>query len=290
MDKFKGTGVAIVTPFKENGDIDIDALEKVTEHIISGGCEYIVMLGTTGETATQSKEEKLKVVNTIMRINNKRVPLVMGIGGNNTQEILNTIRDFNFDGIDAVLSVSPYYNKPNQQGIINHYTAIADKSPRPVILYNVPGRTGSNMTAATTLKLAQHDNIIGMKEASGNMEQCMEIIKNKPEDFLVISGDDALTFPFMSLGMDGVISVVAHAYPKDFSEMVRLCLKGDFVTARKMHYRMLETSTTIFADGSPGGIKTILEHMGICGSTVRMPLAPVSEEVKNKLIELVKNY
>lgn len=290
MEKFKGTGVAIVTPFKANGDVDIEGLEKVTEHLISGGVEYIVMLGTTGETATQSKDEKKQVVDTILRINNGRVPLVMGIGGNNTQEVINTINGFNFEGIDAVLSVSPYYNKPNQQGIINHYTAIADVSPRPVILYNVPGRTGSNMTAATTLHLAKHDNIIGMKEASGNMEQCMEIIKNKPEGFLVISGDDALTYPLMSLGMDGVISVVAHAYPKDFSDMVRLCLKGDFVAARKLHYRILDISTTIFADGSPGGIKAILEHMGICGSTVRMPLAPVSEEVKNKLIELVKNY
>jgi 4-hydroxy-tetrahydrodipicolinate synthase len=290
MEKFKGTGVAIVTPFKTNGGVDIEGLEKVTEHLISGGVEYIVMLGTTGETATQSKDEKKQVVDTILRINNGRVPLVMGIGGNNTNEVLTTLKDFNFEGIDAVLSVSPYYNKPNQQGIINHYTAIADASPRPVILYNVPGRTGSNMTAATTLHLAKHDNIIGMKEASGNMEQCMEIIKNKPEGFLVISGDDALTYPFMSVGMDGVISVVAHAYPKDFSDMVRLCLKGDFVAARELHYRILDISTTIFADGSPGGIKAILEHMGICGSTVRMPLAPVSEEVKNKLIELVKNY
>ncbi len=290
MEKFKGTGVAIVTPFKTNGEVDVEGLEKVTEHIISGGVEYIVMLGTTGETATQSKDEKQLVVDTIKRVNNNRVPLVMGIGGNNTQEIIATIQDFNFEGIDAVLSVSPYYNKPNQQGIINHYTAIANASPRPIILYNVPGRTGSNMTAATTLHLAKHDNIIGMKEASGNMEQCMEIIKNKPEGFLVISGEDALTYPFMSLGMDGVISVVAHAYPKDFSDMVCLCLKGDFVAARKLHYRILDISTTIFADGSPGGIKAILEHMSICGSTVRMPLAPVSEEVKNKLVELVKDY
>lgn len=290
MEKFKGTGVAIITPFKANEEIDFAALEKVTEHIISGGCEYIVMLGTTGETATQSAAEKQQVVDTIKQVNNNRVPLVMGIGGNNTREIVETIKGFNFDGIDAILSVCPYYNKPNQQGIINHYTAIADASPRPIILYNVPGRTGVNMTAATTLKLAEHKNIIGMKEASGNMEQCMAIIKDKPADFLVISGDDALTLPFMSLGMDGVISVIAHAYPADFSEMVRLSLKGDFEAARKLHYKVFESSTTIFADGSPSGIKIMLEEMGICGSTVRMPLAPVNDAVKAKLIELVKNY
>lgn len=290
MEKFKGTGVAIITPFKENEEIDFPALEKVTEHIINGGCEYIVMLGTTGETATQSAAEKRQVVDTILKANNKRVPLVMGIGGNNTREVIATIKDFNFDGIDAVLSVCPYYNKPNQQGIINHYTAIADASLLPIILYNVPGRTGVNMTAATTLKLAEHKNIIAMKEASGNMEQCMAIIKDKPADFLVISGDDSLTLPFMSIGMDGVISVVAHAHPADFSEMVRQSLKGDFEAARKLHYKTFESSTTIFADGSPSGIKIMLEQMGICGSTVRMPLAPVNNEVKAKLIELVKNY
>jgi len=290
MEKFKGTGVAIVTPFKSNEEIDFAGLEKVTEHIISKGCEYIVMLGTTGETATQSSEEKQQVVNTIKQVNNNRVPLVIGIGGNSTREVVATIKAFNFDGIDAVLSVCPYYNKPNQQGIINHYTAIADASPRPIILYNVPGRTGINMTAATTLQLAQHTNIIGMKEASGDMEQCMAIIKDKPADFLVISGDDSLTLPFMSIGMDGVISVIAHAYPTDFSAMVRHCLKGDFETARKLHYRIFESSTNIFADGSPSGIKIMLEQMGICGSAVRMPLAPVSNTVKAQLIELVKNY
>lgn len=290
MERLKGTGVAIITPFTATEEVDYVGLEKVTEHLISGGCDYIVMLGTTGETATLSKEEKQQVVQTIKRVNNGRVPLVMGIGGNNTREIIETIKAFDFNGVDALLSVSPYYNKPNQQGIINHYTAIADACPRPVILYNVPGRTGSNMTAATTLKLAQHPNIIGMKEASGNMEQCMTIIKNKPADFLVISGDDALTLPLLAAGMDGVISVIAHAFPADFSNMVRLGLKGDFEGARALHYRMLESSITIFADGSPSGIKIMLEEMGICGSTVRMPLAPVNDEVKAKLISLVKNY
>jgi 4-hydroxy-tetrahydrodipicolinate synthase len=290
MNKFRGTGVAIVTPFKANNEVDFEGLENVTNHIINGKCEYIVILGTTGETATLNKQEKQQVVDTIKRINNGRVPLVMGIGGNNTAEILETIAHFDFTGFDAVLSVSPYYNKPNQQGLIYHYTAIADACPRPVILYNVPGRTGSNMTAATTLTLAKHPNIIGMKEASGNMEQCMAIIKNKPDDFLVISGDDAITLPLIGAGMDGVISVIANAYPADWSEMVRLALAGDFVAARKLHYKLLDLSITIFADGSPGGVKELLNYMNICGTHVRLPLYPVNDEVKNKLLDMAKNY
>lgn len=290
MNKFRGTGVAIVTPFKANNEVDFEGLENVTNHIINGKCEYIVILGTTGETATLNKQEKQQVVDTIKRVNNGRVPLVMGIGGNNTAEILETIAHFDFTGFDAVLSVSPYYNKPNQQGLIHHYTAIADACPVPVILYNVPGRTGSNMTAATTLTLAKHPNIIGMKEASGNMEQCMAIIKNKPDDFLVISGDDALTLPLIGAGMDGVISVIANAYPADWSEMVRLALAGDFVAARKLHYKLLDLSITIFADGSPGGIKELLNYMNICGTHVRLPLYPVNDEVKNKLLDMAKNY
>ncbi|KAB2918059.1 MAG: 4-hydroxy-tetrahydrodipicolinate synthase [Bacteroidetes bacterium] len=290
MNKFRGTGVAIVTPFKANNEVDFEGLENVTNHIINGKCEYIVILGTTGETATLNKQEKQQVVDTIKRVNNGRVPLVMGIGGNNTAEILETIAHFDFTGFDAVLSVSPYYNKPNQQGLIHHYTVIADACPVPVILYNVPGRTGSNMTAATTLTLAKHPNIIGMKEASGNMEQCMAIIKNKPDDFLVISGDDALTLPLIGAGMDGVISVIANAYPADWSEMVRLALAGDFVAARKLHYKLLDLSITIFADGSPGGIKELLNYMNICGTHVRLPLYPVNDEVKNKLLDLAKNY
>lgn len=286
MNNLKGTGVAIVTPFKSNEEIDFAGLEKVTEHIINGKCEYIVVLGTTGESVTLTKEEKQQVADTIKRVNNGRVPLVIGIGGSNTREVLDYIGHFDFTGFDAVLSVSPYYNKPNQQGIINHYTAIADASPLPIILYNVPGRTGSNMTAATTLKLAQHKNIIGMKEASGNFEQCMQIIKNKPEGFLVISGDDAITLPLIAAGMDGVISVIANAYPADFSEMVRMALAGNFEAARKLHYKLLDLSITIFADGSPGGIKELLNYMNICGTAVRPPLANVSAEVKTKLLEL----
>jgi 4-hydroxy-tetrahydrodipicolinate synthase len=290
MELFKGTGVAIVTPFTINEEIDFPALERTVEHIISGKCEYIVVLGTTGETATLSREERQEVVDCIKRVNNGRVPLVMGIGGNNTRELIEYIREFDFRGFEAVLSVSPYYNKPNQQGIINHYTAIADACPRPVILYNVPGRTGSNITAATTLKLAEHPNIIGIKEASGNFEQCMAIIKNRPAGFLVISGDDAITLPLIGAGMDGVISVIANAYPKDFSEMVRLALADNLEAARKFHYKLLDLSTTIFADGSPGGIKELMNYMEICGTTVRPPLAPVSDEVRTKLLDLAKNY
>lgn len=280
----------MVTPFTTAGEVDFAALEKITEFLIAGKVEYLVMLGTTGETATLTKAEKLQVVATIKEVNNGRVPLVIGIGGNNTQEIQDNIKEFDFTGIEAVLSVSPYYNKPNQQGIIAHYTAIADASPRPVILYNVPGRTGSNITAITTLQLAKHPNIIGTKEASGNFEQCMHIIKNRPDGFLVISGDDALTLPLMGAGMDGVISVIANAYPDDFSEMVRKANDGDFETARKLHYKLLDLSITIFADGSPGGIKEIMQHMGLCTNYVRLPLAPVGEEVKNKLLELAKGY
>lgn len=290
MNKFRGTGVAIVTPFKANNEVDFEGLENVTNHIINGKCEYIVILGTTGETATLNKQEKQQVVDTIKRVNNGRVPLVMGIGGNNTAEILETIADFDFTGFDAVLSVSPYYNKPNQQGLIHHYTAIADACPRPVILYNVPGRTGSNMTVTTTLTLAKHPNIIGMKEASGNMEQCMAIIKNKPDDFLVISGDDAITLPLIGAGMDGVISVIANAYPADWSEMVRLALAGDYVAARKLHYKLLDLSIAIFADGSPGGVKELLNYQNICGTHVRLPLYPVNDEVKAKLLDMAKNY
>jgi 4-hydroxy-tetrahydrodipicolinate synthase len=287
---FRGTGVALVTPFKASGEIDFGSLEKIVEHVTKGGVEYLVILGTTGETVTLSKKEKKSVFDFIKEKNRGRLPLVAGIGGSNTQEILETISEFDFKGISAVLSVSPYYNKPNQQGIYLHYKAIADACPVPVILYNVPGRTGSNMTAETTLRLAKEKNIIGMKEASGNFEQCMEIIKNKPADFLVISGDDAITLPLLSCGMDGVISVIANAYPSDFSEMVRLGLKGDFEKARKLHYRLLDLSKIIFTDGSPGGIKAFLEIMKLCENVVRLPLAVVGEETHKKIREMAKNY
>lgn len=282
---FTGTGVAIVTPFTTAGEIDFTALGKLIQHLIAGSVDYLVVLGTTGETATLSKEEKKKIYSYVAEQAAGKITLVAGIGGNNTREVVENIEHFNYTGYTGILSVSPYYNKPNQQGIYLHYKAVAECTDKPVILYNVPGRTGMNMTADTTLRLA-HDftNFVAMKEASGNFDQCMEIIKNKPNAFQVISGDDAYTLPFISMGMDGVISVVANAYPQQFSDMVRKALAGQIADARTMHYALLDIMKLIFADGSPGGIKVILEAMGICGPSVRLPLAPVNEQVKVQLL------
>src|ERR1700752_970758 len=249
----KGTGVAIITPFTKSGKVDLAGLTNVVNHIIKGKCEYIVVLGTTGETATLSTEEKMEVVAHIIKENKKRVPLVLGIGGNNTHEVIETIKHVDLSAFSAILSVSPYYNKPSQRGIYEHYKAIAKSTSKPIILYNVPGRTASNISAETTLKLAHNfKNIVGIKEASGNLEQCMAIYNEKPKDFLVISGDDNLTLPLLACGADGVISVLANVYPKDFSEMVRCGLKGDFTTARKLHYKTFEITNQLFADGNPG--------------------------------------
>ena len=290
MINLYGTGVAMVTPFNSDGSIDFSALKKLTRHLIDNQVEYLVVMGTTGETATLSATEKRQIFDAVLEENSGALPVIAGLGGNNTQELIGALKAFNFDGISAVLSVSPYYNKPNQTAIKAHYTAIADASPLPVILYNVPGRTGSNMNASTTLELAEHANIIAMKEASGNFEQCMEIITHRPKDFYVLSGDDALTLPFMSMGMDGVISVMANAYPRNFSEMVRMGLGGNFKAARELHYGMLDIMNEIFADGSPAGIKEILNHLGICGTHVRLPLAAVNQNVQARLIELAKAY
>ena len=290
MINLYGTGVAMVTPFNSGGRIDFPALKKLTRHLIDNKVEYLVVMGTTGETATLSASEKRQIFDTVLEENQGAIPVIAGLGGNNTQELVSGLKAFNFDGISAVLSVSPYYNKPNQNGIKAHYTAIADASPLPVILYNVPGRTGSNMAASTTLALAEHQNIIAMKEASGNFEQCMEIIQHRPKDFYVLSGDDALTLPFLSMGMDGVISVMANAYPRNFSEMVRMGLGGNFKAARELHYGMLDIMNEIFADGSPAGIKEILNHMGICETHVRLPLANVNDQVQARLLELAKAY
>jgi len=290
MINLYGTGVAMVTPFNSDGSVDFPALKKLTRHLIDNQVEYLVVMGTTGETATLSTSEKRQIFDTVLEESSGAVPVIAGLGGNNTQELIAGLKAFNFDGISAVLSVSPYYNKPNQTGIKAHYTAVADASPLPIILYNVPGRTGSNMTASTTLALAEHANIIAMKEASGNFEQCMEIINHRPKDFYVLSGDDALTLPFMSMGMDGVISVMANAYPRSFSEMVRMGLGGNFKAARELHYGMLDIMNEIFADGSPAGVKEILNHMEICSTHVRLPLAAVNQEVQARLIELAKAY
>ncbi len=282
--KLIGTGVALVTPFHKNGSIDFKSLSLLVDHIVKGKCEYLVPLGTTGESVTLSADEKRAVVECVLEANNKRVPVVLGLGGNNTLEIIDKLRHDHFDGISALLSVSPYYNKPSQKGILQHYKMIAEESPLPIILYNVPGRTGSNMSVETTLDIASsHKNIIGIKEASGNMEQIMQIIRERPDGFLVISGDDALTLPLMAAGADGVISVVSNAFPKQYSEMVRLLMKGDLKKARQLHYQLLPLIPLLFAEGSPSGIKCALRNLGICEEVVRLPLVNVSKGLAAKI-------
>jgi 4-hydroxy-tetrahydrodipicolinate synthase len=285
----KGTGVAIITPFSKSGEVDYTALSKLLEHIISNKVEYVVVLGTTGESVTLNKQEKKEVVAHVVKTVNKRVPVVLGLGGSNTAEIIEGLQQTDLSGISAILSVSPYYNKPTQEGIYQHYKAISERSPLPIILYNVPGRTASNMTSDTTLRLAKDfKNIIAIKEASGNLEQAMRIIQNKPKDFLVISGDDNLTLPIMAAGGDGVISVLANAYPFEFSEMVRKCLANDYNAARALHYKTFEFTEQLFADGNPGGIKAALKVMGICEDVLRLPLVQVNDAVYKKIEEIVK--
>lgn len=286
--KFRGTGVAIVTPFHKQGTIDFTALERLIEHLITGGVNYLVVQGTTAETATLTREEKNALAEFVVEITNKRVPLVIGIGSNNTQDVINTIRSNSLDGYDAILSVTPYYNKPQQRGLYLHYKSIATVSPLPIIMYNVPSRTSVNMKSEITLQLAtDFDNIIGIKEASGNIEQVMDIIRNKPKDFLVISGDDLLTLPLLGMGSDGVISVIANAYPKLFSEMVNLGLKGDMQKAREIHYRLTDFIRSVFADGNPSGIKAALEIMEIISNNLRLPLVKIEKAHYNHLAALM---
>ncbi|MCK5169295.1 MAG: 4-hydroxy-tetrahydrodipicolinate synthase [Bacteroidales bacterium] len=288
QNKFIGTGVAIVTPFKADLSIDFDSLQKQSEHLISNGINYLVVLGTTGESVTQSESEKDELVKFIKEKINKKVPIVLGIGSNDTQAILNKIRKTDFDQIDAILSVAPYYNKPSQEGLYQHFKAIAEACPVSVILYNVPERTGSNIKAETTLRLA-HDfkNIVAVKEASGDFSQAMYIIKNKPKDFIVVSGEDALSLPLMSVGVLGVISVVANAFPKEFSTMVQLALQNNFLEAEKIHYQLLEFIDNLFVEGNPAGIKEALSIMGIIKNNIRLPLVNVSEETHQKLKKLI---
>lgn len=286
MDKIKGTGVAMVTPFSENFDIDFEALKRLTEHLVSNGVNYLVVMGTTGENPTITEFEQSRILETVKEVNENRIPVVFGIGGNNTNAVVSRMEQFDYDGVSAILSASPYYNKPNQAGIINHYNRLADTSKAPIILYNVPGRTGSMMQLDTILKLAEHENIVAVKEASGDIDHCMALIKNKPEDFLVLSGDDNYTLPFMSVGMSGVISVVANAYPKDFSQMVRYALDGNFENARYLHYKLLPIMNAIFEDGNPGGIKVALDELNICGTAMREPLFPIRSEVAAKIKRL----
>lgn len=286
--KFSGTGVAIITPFKADYSVDYAALERVTEHCIKGKVNYIVVLGTTGESVTLTKSEKLEVISTVVKATSKRVPVVVGIGGNNTMDVLDGLKSTNLSNIDGILSVVPYYNKPNQQGLYEHYKAIAQASTLPVIMYNVPGRTGVNMNADTTIKLAtEFKNLVAVKEASGNMTQIMEILRDKPECFSVISGDDALTLPLISLGASGVISVVANALPSDFSTMVEEALGGNYQLAKKIHFSILEMIGALFTEGSPAGVKAVMHQMKLVENVVRLPLTPVSDKHYQKLQSLL---
>jgi 4-hydroxy-tetrahydrodipicolinate synthase len=278
MNKFHGTGVAMVTPFQADGQVDYDALKKLIDHLIDGGIDYLVSLGTTGESATLNKEEKKQVFVFTAKTVNKRVLLVAGIAGNNTLETVAEIKAFDTTGYDAILSASPHYNKPTQEGIYQHYKAIAEATPLPIILYNVPSRTGTSVNAETTVRLAtDFKNIIGIKEASGNFDLLNQLMRDKPEDFLVISGDDPISLPMIAMGAVGVISVVGNALPRQFSDMIKKCLAGDYKGAQPAHYNMIEFTRLMFAEGSPAGVKSALKHLGVCGDTLRLPLVPVSE-------------
>jgi len=284
MKKFKGTGVAIVTPFKNDSSIDFAALGRVINHVISGGVNYIVAIGTTGESVTLSKEEKKAVVSFVVESVDNRVPIVYGIGGNNTQEVINGIRHAELEGIDGILSVAPYYNKPTQRGLFQHFKEIATCSPIPVIIYNVPGRTSCNITADTCLELAHAcENIVAVKEASADMTQIMKILKGKPESFNVISGDDMMTLPVIAAGGSGVISVLANAFPSQCTEMVSQSLKNNFKAAREIQFRFLEMIELLFADGNPSGVKDMLSMMNLCHNYVRLPLVPVSRNVHTRI-------
>lgn len=283
-ERFRGLGVALVTPFRDNGQIDYAALERLIEHQITGGVDYVVSMGTTGESVTLTKAEKKELLAQTIGFVRNRVGVVLGVGGNNTAEVIEALQSFEMDGVDAILSVSPYYNKPTQEGIYQHYKTIAQVSLRPIILYNVPGRTGSNMTADTTLRLARDfANIIAIKEASANLDQMGRILKHKPADFMLISGDDALTLPIIAMGGVGVISVVGNALPQECSLLVKAALDGDLPTARKEHLRLIEVIDLLFAEGNPGGIKEVLKVLGICGDTMRLPLVNISDATATKL-------
>ena len=282
---FKGTGIALITPFKKDHSIDIESLIKIVNHVIDNGADFLVVLGTTSEAPTLTSEEKNLVIKTILKANNGRLPILLGMGGNNTQAVIEAIKAQNFDGIQGILSVVPYYNKPNQRGMKAHFEAIADASPVPVVVYNVPGRVGVNLQAATCVELAQHPNIIAVKEASGNLQQLMEILRDKPNDFDVLSGDDGITQPLMTLGAQGVISVAANAYTKPFSRMMRAMKEGRTEEALRLHYAMLRMNQLIFADGNPAGIKCLMSIMGLCENVLRLPLVTVNDKVETDIIE-----
>ena len=289
----KGTGVALVTPFNADKSVDYNSLSNLIDHVISNGSgvEYVVSLGTTGESATLNDEEKNKILDFTIEKVNGRVPIVAGFGGNDTNHVIQAISKRNMKGIDAILSVSPYYNKPTQTGIYEHYKAIAQATDLPIILYNVPPRTSSNISADTTLKLANDfKNIVAIKEASGDLIQCMKIVREKPSDFWVISGEDLLTLPMIAFGMDGVISVIANVYPKDYAEMVRLALRGNFKEATELQFRLMDIVELLFVEGNPGGAKCALEILGVCQNVLRLPLVPVGEITYERLRKKIADY
>ena len=287
--QLQGTGVALVTPFTSNQQVDFDSLGKVIDAMINGGTEYLITLGTTGETPTLDKQEKLDIVNYTFEKVAGRVPVIVGIGGNNTAELINDLNKYPLDKAIAVLSASPNYNKPSQEGIFQHYKALAAESPKPIILYNVPGRTGRNMTAETTLRLAKEvPNIAGMKEASGDMWQCMQILRDMPKDFLLVSGDDALALPQLACGMHGVISVAANAFPAEFSEMVRLCLKNQFAAAKEINDKLLDAYDLMFSENNPAGVKAFMAEKGWIENFVRLPVVPLSAGLHEKVKAYLK--
>ena len=280
---FVGTGVALITPFNEDFSVDYKSLENIVEFTLSNGADFMVALGTTSEAPTLTYEEKDKVLKTIIKVTDKRCPILLGMGGNNTMALVDTIKNQDFKGVDGILSVVPYYNKPNQRGMKAHFEMVADNSPVPVVLYNVPGRVGVNLQASTCVELAKHHNIVAVKEASGNLQQIMEILRDKPSDFDVLSGDDSITQPMMALGAKGVISVAANGYPDLFCKMVTSMLNNDADTALSLHYKTLKMNNLIFADGNPAGIKYLMSLQKLCKNILRLPLVGVNDNVKNDL-------
>lgn len=290
MQKFIGTGVALVTPFKNDFSVDVEALTRIVNYVIDGGVEYLVVLGTTAESATLSVEEKELVIATIVKANAGRLPLVLGVGGNNTTKVIEELKTRDFSNFDAILSVSPYYNKPTQEGIYQHFKAVADASPIPVILYNVPGRTASNMLPTTVARIANDcKNVIGIKEAAGDIVQAMKLIQITPKGFLVISGDDMITLPMVLAGGAGVISVIGEGFPKDFSEMVRLGLQRKVDEAYQLHYKLADAIDMIFEQGNPAGIKEVFKLLGLAENTVRLPLVSVNGDLASRLNNFTKN-
>lgn len=290
MNQFRGTGVALVTPFNADGSVDCNALEKLVNHVIAGGVNYLVALGTTSEAPTMNATERKQVLAFIIEKCNKRVPVVCGIGGNNTAEVVENLKEYDLTNVDGILTVVPYYNKPTQEGLYQHFKAIAQATIKPIILYNVPGRTVTNMLPATTLRLAnEFKNIVAVKEASGNMSQCMDLVQGKPAHFAILSGDDDLVLPQIAIGMEGVISVAANCFTKDFTTLVNDALAGNYTNAQKLHYKLLEGIRLLFVEGNPAGVKCVLKHMNICGDIVRLPLVNVSDDTNKKIGQYIQN-